>query len=90
LNTEVSENKGKDQGIRYEGPKMDTYLVRVSRTISALLMTTCRTVTLSRAPWAEKSPYGDWLVFDEGGKHLIDVMPDDLFEKTYETMREAS
>jgi len=27
---------------------------------------------------------GDWLIFDERGRNLIDIMPDKVFRQTYE------
>lgn len=37
-----------------------------------------------------KNPHReDWLIFDEKMKNLIDVMPNDLFQKTYDAAREV-
>ena len=81
----------KIQAVRYQGPKMDSDLISSFKNEFHYAYDYQGGKYLITEYRGLKNPHtGDWLVFDEGGKHLIDVMPDDLFQKTYEAMREAS
>ena len=76
----------KIQAVRYTGPRMDLDLMdskykhdfRFAYDYQGgkYLVTECRGL---------KAPHtGDWLIFDINGRHLIDVMPNDLFKATFE------
>lgn len=81
----------KIQAVKYEGPKMDYELSLKFKNDFCFAYDYMQDRYLITERRGLKNPHtGDWLVFDEGGKHLIDVMPDDLFQKTYEAMKEAS
>jgi len=79
------------KAVQYEGPKMDHVLSQSFKNDFRFAYDYMQDRYLITERRGLKNPHtGDWLVFDEGGKHLIDVMPDDIFQKTYEAMREAS
>ena len=73
------------KAVRYDGPKMDYELSAKFKNDFCFAYDYMQDRYLATERRGLKSPHtGDWLVFDEGGKHLIDVMPDDVFKKTYE------
>jgi len=72
--------------IQYAGLKMDDELSRRFRNDlkSAYDYQQCRYLIAVRR--GLKTPHtGDWLIFDETGCNLIDVMPDKTFRLTYES-----
>ena len=78
------------QAVRYEGPKMDSELTSKFKNEFHYAYDYMQDRYLITERRGLKNPHtGDWLVFDEGGKHLIDVMPDDIFRKTYEGVKEV-
>lgn len=79
------------EAVRYEGPKMDYELTQVFQNDfrfaydyqggGQYLVTSRRGLKIPHR--------GDWLVFDLERRNLIDVMPDSLFQATFEGVKEV-
>jgi len=70
--------------VQYEGPKMDNELYGKFKNDFCHAFDYQGGKYLCCARRGLKNPHrGDWLIFDEPMRNLIDVMPDDLFQKTY-------
>ena len=79
------------QAVRYEGPKMDQELINTFRNEFHYAYDYQGGKYLITEYRGLKNPHtGDWLIFDEQTRNLIDVMPEDIFQKSYEAMKEAS
>ncbi|MEA4872390.1 MAG: hypothetical protein VB076_06205 [Synergistaceae bacterium] len=75
----------KIQAVRYEGPKMDQELIDTFRNEFHYAYDYQGGKYLITEYRGLKSPHtGDWLVFNETGRYLIDVMPEALFQGTYQ------
>lgn len=69
---------------RYEGPRMDDTLINGYKNDFQYAYDYQGGKYLIPERRGLKTPHiGDWLIFDENGKNLIDVMPEDLFKKTF-------
>lgn len=69
---------------RYEGPRMDDTLINGYKNDFQYAYDYQGGKYLIPERRGLKNPHiGDWLIFDENGKNLIDVMPEDLFKKTF-------
>ncbi len=70
--------------VRYDGPRMDETLINGFKNDFRWAYDYQGGKYLITERRGLKNPHtGDWLVFDENGKHLIDVMPEDLFRNTF-------
>lgn len=79
------------QAVRYEGPKMDSELTSKFKNEFHYAYDYQGGKYLITEYRGLKNPHtGDWLIFDEQARNLIDVMPDDIFQNTYEAMKKAS
>lgn len=78
----------KVQAVRYEGPKMDTELTDKFRNEFHFAYGWQGDKHLVTQYRGLKNPHtGDWFIFDLAGRHLIDVMPEDLFQKSFEAVK---
>lgn len=79
------------QAVRYEGPKMDSELTYKFKNEFHYAYDYQGGKYLITEYRGLKNPHtGDWLIFDEHARNLIDVMPEDIFQKSYEAMKEVS
>ena len=78
----------KIQAVKYEGPKMDYELSLKFKNDFCFAYDYMQDRYLTTESRGLKNPHtGDWLIFDEQARNLIDVMSDDIFQKTYETAK---
>ncbi|PKL04706.1 MAG: hypothetical protein CVV54_04290 [Synergistetes bacterium HGW-Synergistetes-1] len=78
----------KIQAVKYEGPKMDYELSLKFKNDFCFAYDYMQDRYLTTERRGLKNPHtGDWLIFDDQARNLIDVMPDDIFQKTYETAK---
>ena len=78
----------KIQAVKYEGPKMDYELSLKFKNDFCFAYDYMQDRYLITERRGLKNPHtGDWLIFDEQARNLIDVMSDDIFQKTYETAK---
>ncbi|MDY9920881.1 MAG: hypothetical protein U2P59_03540 [Synergistota bacterium] len=79
------------QAVRYEGPKMDSELTYKFKNEFHYAYDYQGGKYLITEYRGLKNPHtGDWLIFDEHARNLIDVMPDDIFQQTYKATSEAA
>ena len=70
--------------VQYVGPKMDNELYGKFKNDFCNAFDYQGGKYLCTARRGLKNPHReDWLIFDEQEKNLIDVMPNELFQKTY-------
>lgn len=79
------------QAVRYEGPKMDSELIlKFKNEFHYAYDYQCGKYLITEYRGLKNPHTGDWLIFDEHARNLIDVMPEDIFQKSYEEIKEAS
>ena len=76
------------KAVQYDGPKMDHVLSQSFKNDFRFAYDYMQDRYLTTERRGLKNPHtGDWLIFDEQARNLIDVMSDDIFQKTYETAK---